>query len=286
MSTSAGSGEAGSMSDRVAELEAEVERLREAIRTHRGQKADDRCVEDDDRLYAVLGDGIKCDRRVGSKFEMALNCMRFLERRCQGGYWPSYVQVEADRDAWKRQYESAAGGRNAAQADLQEISKAFQEVLSSRYPTYPLPRFVRETLESVRAEGISLRRDLEVSRRDYQNLWGQLDRIREFCIGAIGNVGVCPPTEDLVLQTLERLTARQAAALAERDLAQGEVAAMKSRTPVDHPVLDKITSLYEEQSSVWPCGRLRRESDCCEFWDPRLGSWFEIVVRAIAGPSR
>lgn len=74
--------------DRVEELEA-------AIRTHREQKADDRCIEDDDRLYAALGDGVKCDRRVGDKAEMLRNCARFIERRCQGGEWPSYAELEA-----------------------------------------------------------------------------------------------------------------------------------------------------------------------------------------------
>lgn len=83
----------------VAELlgaVAEVERLREAIATHRAQKADDRCIEDDDRLYAALHDGVPCDRRVGSKDAMLANCARFIERRCEGGGWPSYVDLEAE----------------------------------------------------------------------------------------------------------------------------------------------------------------------------------------------
>lgn len=42
-----------------------IDQLESAIRTHRSQKADDRCIEDDDRLYEALGDGIKCDRRIG-----------------------------------------------------------------------------------------------------------------------------------------------------------------------------------------------------------------------------
>ncbi len=73
--------------------------LAEAIRTHRSQKADDRCIEDDDRLYETLGDGIKCDRRVGSKAMMVANCMRFIERRCEGGGWPSYAELESTNKA-------------------------------------------------------------------------------------------------------------------------------------------------------------------------------------------
>lgn len=77
-------------------LAAEVERLRAAIIKHRSQKADDRCIEDDDELYAVLGDGIPCDRRVGDTAAMLQNCARFIERRCKGGGWPSYVQLEME----------------------------------------------------------------------------------------------------------------------------------------------------------------------------------------------
>lgn len=69
--------------------------LTSAIVKHRSQKADDRCIEDDDELYAVLGDGIKCDRRVGDKEAMLANCGRFIERRCEGGGWLSYVELEA-----------------------------------------------------------------------------------------------------------------------------------------------------------------------------------------------
>jgi hypothetical protein len=75
------------LDDRVAALEA-------AIREHRGQKADDRCVEDDDRLYVALGDGIRCDRRVGDRAAMLRNCERFIANRCEGGHWPTYAQLE------------------------------------------------------------------------------------------------------------------------------------------------------------------------------------------------
>jgi GNAT superfamily N-acetyltransferase len=74
---------------------AELKRLRAAIVTHRSQKADDRCIEDDDRLYRALGDGIGCDRRVGDKDAMLDNCARFILQRCEGGGWPSYVELEA-----------------------------------------------------------------------------------------------------------------------------------------------------------------------------------------------
>lgn len=79
--------------ERVAVLEA-------AIKEHHSQKADDRCIEDDDKLYAAAGLP-PCDRRVGDKLEMVKNCIRFIEKRCEGGGWPTYKELEHDRDQWK-----------------------------------------------------------------------------------------------------------------------------------------------------------------------------------------
>lgn len=74
-------------SDRIKELE-------EAIRKHRDYKADDRCIENDDELYSVLDDNIKCDRNVGSKEEMLKNCERYITNRTEGGKWPTYKELE------------------------------------------------------------------------------------------------------------------------------------------------------------------------------------------------
>lgn len=78
----------------IQKLYSKIDKLTTAIKNHREQKADDRCIEDDDRLYESLGDKIKCDRRVGSKFEMAKNCLRFIENRCKEGEWLTYVELE------------------------------------------------------------------------------------------------------------------------------------------------------------------------------------------------
>jgi len=75
----------------------ERDKLRAAIAEHHRQKADDRCIEDDDRLYASAGLP-PCDRRVGDKAAMLRNCERFIDRRCEGGGWPTYAELEADRD--------------------------------------------------------------------------------------------------------------------------------------------------------------------------------------------
>ena len=69
-------------------------KVMEAIRVHHSQKADDRCIEDDDKLYAAAGLP-PCDRDVGSKEAMLHNCKRFIENRCTGeGKWPTYVELE------------------------------------------------------------------------------------------------------------------------------------------------------------------------------------------------
>ena len=76
---------------------AEVQRLRAAIAEHHGQKADDRCIGDDDRLYQAAGLS-PCDRRVGDQAAMLENCRRFIEQRTEGGGWPTYRELEKERD--------------------------------------------------------------------------------------------------------------------------------------------------------------------------------------------
>ena len=86
----------------------ELCRLRDAINTHRCQKANDRCIEDDDRLYEALGDGVKCDRRIGCPEAMLENCRRFIQQRCEdGGPWKAYAELEAEIEQWKRRHHVA-----------------------------------------------------------------------------------------------------------------------------------------------------------------------------------
>jgi len=61
---------AGLGSVRPSGLEAENDRLRDAIKKHRDQRGDDRCWLDDRELYAVLGDGDLGDNHVGDKAAM------------------------------------------------------------------------------------------------------------------------------------------------------------------------------------------------------------------------
>lgn len=71
-----------------------ADHLYAAIAEHHRQKADDRCREDDDRLYAAAGLP-PADVRIGDPLAMVVNCVRFIKNRCEGGGWPSYVDLEA-----------------------------------------------------------------------------------------------------------------------------------------------------------------------------------------------
>lgn len=218
-------------------LAAEVERLKQAIRSHRGQRADDRCIEDDDKLYAALGDGIPCDRRVGDKFAMARSCLRFIDRRCEGGHWPSYVELEAERDALKASLERMTAERDDWEKQVDDALGQLQEIA---------------------------------------------DQARKVVPGMPGSLS---PLE-LVQAAILRLVQAADTARIEREVAEHEARSLKAMAPEDHPVLDTIAGLFDQDASGWPCGRLRRESECCEFYDPRVEAYFELVVRRIAGPSR
>jgi hypothetical protein len=103
---------------------AEGDRLRAAIAEHHAQRADDRCIEDDDRLYAAAGLP-PCDRRVGDKAAMLGNCRRFIERRCQGGGWPSYAELE-------RELEALRGERDALASCCRKALAAYDAALVRR----------------------------------------------------------------------------------------------------------------------------------------------------------
>ena len=83
------------------EVERERDKLLAAIKEHHDQKADDRCILDDTDLYAAAGLG-PADHGVGDKAAMLENCKRFIERRCKGGGWPTYAELEKQLEALKR----------------------------------------------------------------------------------------------------------------------------------------------------------------------------------------
>lgn len=115
----------------IDDLQDRIQELESAIREHRSQKADDRCIEDDDRLYAVLGDGIKCDRRVGSKEEMLKNCSRFIDRRCEAGGWPTYAELEATLNDEREHAWEQRKLLNQQIDQLQEIADSLSTIVDT-----------------------------------------------------------------------------------------------------------------------------------------------------------
>lgn len=69
--------------------------LLDAVGEHHAQRADDRCHLDDAALYRAAGLPA-ADIRVGDREEMLKNCARFIDRRCAGGHWPTYAELEVE----------------------------------------------------------------------------------------------------------------------------------------------------------------------------------------------
>lgn len=66
------------------ELRVEIIRLRNAIRSHRDQRGDDRCWLDDEKLYAALPEGIPAKTHLDQEL-MLKNCARFIGTRQHPG---------------------------------------------------------------------------------------------------------------------------------------------------------------------------------------------------------
>ncbi len=125
--------------------------LLDAVKEHHDQKADDRCWLDDAKLYVSFGlDAV--DNRVGDKAAMLENCKRFIDRRCEGGHWPSYVELETQlaertaqvavimgllRAAYERGVADADAGRAllarlaAAEAEAERLRAALRNIVAN-----------------------------------------------------------------------------------------------------------------------------------------------------------
>jgi hypothetical protein len=89
-------------------------RVLSAIKYHHGQKGGDRCFLDINRIYTAAGlpPG---DFKVGNKFEMAKECLNFIDKDCiNGGFWTSnaeltetIVRLRTDLDGMKRELVEA-----------------------------------------------------------------------------------------------------------------------------------------------------------------------------------
>jgi hypothetical protein len=116
--------------DRMDEL-VELQRLKRielAVIEHHKQKADDRCVFDDDKLYEAAGLP-QVDRRVGDKAAMLINCARFIEKRCEAGGWPSYADLERRIETYKLYIKSLLDIIDGNLVDHEQVRKEVENLL-------------------------------------------------------------------------------------------------------------------------------------------------------------
>ncbi len=138
----------------ISQEEIEYYRLRDAIRKHRDQKADDRCVFDDEELYAALDEAVPCDRRVGDKDAMLQNCKRFIETRCEGGGWASYAELEEQLETTRSRLDDLNNflvGRTKVLTTGVKVDDDGTQVLTLSLKSWAAKTLVDETLESVKA---------------------------------------------------------------------------------------------------------------------------------------
>lgn len=109
---------------RAAEANDEVDRLRAAIRNHRDQRGDDKCWEDDERLYAILPEGFTPPAR-DSAVELA-NCERYIA--CRHNPATEYVSPEREIERLRTNLATEADisltmqlQRNALRAQLARL---------------------------------------------------------------------------------------------------------------------------------------------------------------------
>ncbi len=92
------------------------DRLKAAIVAHHRQKPEDRSLEDDRRLYEAAGLPVG-----GSPSEVLQNCQQFLTRPNAEAGWPSYAELEAQRDALTAQLDALTRDPAYRQGALTEL---------------------------------------------------------------------------------------------------------------------------------------------------------------------
>jgi len=112
--------------------EKRVKELETAIRTHWEQKADDRCWEDDSKLYSVVPLPDTTARCIGDPEVMLENCKRFIKQRtCAGGPWKSYAELEAENAKLREQIRHATEALEVCYAPANPGSGAPLSVLAT-----------------------------------------------------------------------------------------------------------------------------------------------------------
>lgn len=127
----------------VAERDALTEengKLKAAIRSHRDERGHDRCWLDDQKLYAVLGEG-GADGTLPPRAEFLSNCERYYDIRRDKGEWTPTSerdfaiaraqQAEAALVDERRMYEEMKEQRNEAHLRWEALGKKYDADLAA-----------------------------------------------------------------------------------------------------------------------------------------------------------
>lgn len=84
----------------IADLEMEIMKLRNGIRTHRDQKGDENCWLDDQLyLYGLLPETKEADPQLPDKELMMLNCSRYYDCRKAGKLYVPLTKLRGKDDS-------------------------------------------------------------------------------------------------------------------------------------------------------------------------------------------
>ena len=86
----------------------ELRKLKVVVEKMHAQLGPDRCVFDQDELYAAAGLP-PVDKRVGDKFAMLKDCIRYVDVMCEGGHWKTYADLEEENKRLRESVERLVG---------------------------------------------------------------------------------------------------------------------------------------------------------------------------------
>jgi len=170
-------------------LIADWRSLRDAIRTHRDEKGDDRCWLDDQNLYATI-EGDSTQERFGDRLpprkEFLENCARFWE--CRQSATSKYVAA-SELATLRRDLDQCVTSHQRANAEIAAWAVIFDELPPGAYEIAAVVKYVAD----LRHDNERLREDLTATAHALDSAAGDrlnLRRTAEEMARALGDL-VC-----------------------------------------------------------------------------------------------